>query len=173
MTIKKTNVMLLSIILILSWQLQAQTCNSDITLVSPTSRFATNGDGIATDNQTGLMWMRCSLGQTWSGATCTGTATLHSWKVALEEAESTSFAGNSDWRLPNIKELNSIVEAACFRPAINETIFPATASGFYWSSSSNAYSSDYAWGVDFDNGNDETYSKDYYISRVRLVRAGQ
>ncbi len=49
----------------------AQTCNHDsIPATAPASRFSDNGDGTATDTLTGLLWKRCSEGQTWDGATC-------------------------------------------------------------------------------------------------------
>jgi hypothetical protein len=59
------------------------------------------------------MWMRCALGQNWNGATCTGSGQAYTWQAALQAAEGSSFAGYSDWRLPDIKELSSIVEQAC------------------------------------------------------------
>ncbi len=177
MTTKKINIMLLSIIVILSGQLQARTCNPNITLVSPTDRFTINGDGTATDDQTGLMWMRCSLGLVWDSenATCTGTATTHDWKAALSAAESYTFASNSDWRLPNVRELTSITDIACYNPAINEEIFPETGSSDYnnyWSSSPDATAAFVAWAVDFASGDGKTAVKNNE-SRVRLVRTGQ
>jgi len=80
--------------------------------------------------------MRCTLGQTWSGATCTGSPTPYVWADALAAAQSSSFAGHTDWRIPNVKELLSIVERRC-SPAINDTVFPATFPGVYWTSSPN------------------------------------
>ncbi len=171
MNIKKINVILFSIILIVSGQLQAaQICNPDITLVSPDSRFTTNGDGTATDNQTDLVWMRCSIGQTWDGSTCTGTATTFNWQAALDEAESTIFAGSSDWRLPNTKELGTIAETACYNPSINETIFPATATDvYYWCSTGNVTHGYRAWSQDFLNAYNGGANKDH-LKYARLVR---
>jgi len=116
-------------------QLQAQECNGNIIETTPTSRFTQNNAFIA-DNTTRLFWMRCAVGQVWSGAgqfpECTGTATLYNWKQALDE--SIIFNAGAGWRLPNIKELSSIVERACKDPAINETIFPNTENAFWTSS---------------------------------------
>jgi len=93
----------------------AQTCKYDsIPATAPASRFTDNGDGTVTDKTTGLQWQRCSQGQTWSGGTCAGTATGHTWQAALQLADVATYAGRSDWRLPNIKELASIVEQACY-----------------------------------------------------------
>ncbi len=109
-------------------------CNTAITESTPDSRFTINGDTV-TDNQTGLIWMRCSVGKSWDGSTCTGTATLVNWKTALETAENFVFAGADNWRLPNIKELTSIMEFSCSAPALNENIFPNNTASIYYSSS--------------------------------------
>ncbi|MBP8289539.1 MAG: DUF1566 domain-containing protein, partial [Chromatiaceae bacterium] len=117
-----------------------QTCKYDsIPATALASRFTDNGDGTVTDKATGLQWQRCSQGQTWSGGTCTGIATVGGWQWALQRADVASYAGRSDWRLPSIKELASIVERACDSPAIDLAVFPATPftgdRTAYWSSS--------------------------------------
>ncbi|MDP4028446.1 MAG: DUF1566 domain-containing protein [Gallionella sp.] len=58
------------------------------------------------------------------------------WNAALAAAKDANFAGHSDWRLPNIKELESIVESCGYNPAINRTLFPATPDEYFWSGSS-------------------------------------
>ncbi|MFA7241626.1 MAG: DUF1566 domain-containing protein [Sulfuricellaceae bacterium] len=136
---------------------------------TPTADFTDNGDGTATHNTTGLMWKRCSEGQTWNGGSCTGTAATYTWAQAV--ALTSTFVGKSDWRLPTVRELQSIAEMEAFNPAINGTIFPNTPASYFWSASSYAGGSDSAWVVYFDYGNgspNKTYS--YY---VRLVRGGQ
>jgi hypothetical protein len=56
------------------------TCNyASIVATAPASRFTDNGDGTVTDTATGLQWKRCSEGQSWDGATCSGTATNYYW----------------------------------------------------------------------------------------------
>jgi hypothetical protein len=103
----------------------AQTCfPSNIAATAPDSRYALNANGTVVDKKTGLMWMRCPLGETWSNGICTGSIQHYKWQSALQIAESTVFAGLSDWRLPNKKELHSIVERRCYNPAINLTAFP-------------------------------------------------
>ena len=62
------------------------------------NEFIDNGDETISDNATGLMWMKSDDG---SG---------HLWEEALSYAEVNEFAGYSDWRLPNVKELQSIVD---------------------------------------------------------------
>lgn len=149
-------------------------CNSAITPTAPASDFSLNGDGTATHNATGLIWMRCSLGYDWdsNSSACTagaGATTTYTWSAALTAAEATNFAGHSDWRLPNIKELTSIVEYACYSPAIDETVFPDTQSDYYWSSSPYADYSKGGWLLDVYYGTASDYLKSSGFS-VRLVR---
>ncbi len=148
-------------------------CNNNIQASTPDSRFTTTPDTVS-DNITGLMWMRCSLGQSGGGCS-TGSAATYTWETALHSpaaANAVNTYGYGDWRLPNSKELASIVEVKCYDPAINANIFPNTPSGFYWSSSPYADSNNYAWGVYFYDGNDSSDNKvnSYF---VRLVRGGQ
>lgn len=152
----------------------AQTCKyASIRATAPASRFSDNLDGTVTDKASGLQWKRCAEGQTWSGGTCTGSPTTHFWQQALQLADTASYAGHSDWRLPNIKELSSIVERACYSPAIDQAVFPAAPTSYFWSASPYAYGSDYAWYVYFYNGYNGYSYKGYYYPHVRLVRGGQ
>ncbi len=105
--------------------------------------FANNGDGTITDNATGLMWMQDDNGE--------GV----NWKNALSYAENLNFAGHEDWRLPNAKELQSIVDYSGTYPTIDTNYFNYTAdSAYFWSNTSayfglqnpNRY---YAWYVAF------------------------
>ena len=150
-----------------------QNRNPAVPITTPTSDFVLHNDGTVTHTPTGLMWMRCSLGQTWDGASCSGEASTYTWADALQAAaQNTRFAGYADWRLPNRRELLSIVEQSCWAPSINAAVFPSTPSQFFWSSSPNADSSGPAWGVHFVNGHVDNRYK-YNANRVRLVRAPQ
>jgi len=66
-----------------------------------------NGDGTASNSKTGLTWKRCHEGQTWTGSTCTGKPKEYTWDEAKKLKS--SFAGKTDWRLPSIDELHTIV----------------------------------------------------------------
>ena len=108
--------------------------NENTSITATTTHLTDNTDGTITDPETGLIWKKCSEGQTWSSAgnSCSGVADTgsYNWAQALIRAqevnagtEGQSFS-QTDWRLPNIKELASIVELRCFSPAINNTVFP-------------------------------------------------
>lgn len=166
----KTCGLFLSISLFFSTAIFAQTCNvNNLALTTPSSDFQPDDRGVVTHNKTGLMWMRCSIGQTWDGKTCSGSVDNYTWQQALQVAEEHNFAGYSDWRLPNKNELASILENNCEQPAINLDIFPGTKAAYYWSSTPFAAFANMAWSVHFNN------SFVYYEFKsgpihVRLVR---
>jgi hypothetical protein len=129
-------------------------------------RFVVNGAEV-TDQRTGLVWARCSVGQSWSGSACTGTATTLTHEAALAHAQ-----GQSGWRLPNVKELASLADKGCQSPAIDSVAFPNTPSSWYWTSSPYVGDSGYAWYVYFGYGVVGSGGR-YSYRRVRLVRASQ
>ncbi len=125
-----------------------------------------NGNGTVTDNSTGLMWQQAEGGS-------------KTWTDALSYCNNLSLAGNSDWRLPNVKELTSIVDYTRGGPSINTAAFPNANAFSYWSSTTFTYYAGYAWPVDFDNGFVNNYvnvnspaSDDYYVRCVRSVQSG-
>ena len=138
--------------------------------------YTNNNNGTITDNTTGLMWKACDQEQVWNDGdpdSCTdGTSGNYTWTVALTEAQNHTFAGYNDWRLPNIKELTSIVDYTKASPSINP-VFPNANTASFWSSTLYTNASigpDYAWRVSFINGYvSGTYRKDDN-RRVRLVR---
>ena len=122
------------------------------------------------------MWKVCSEGQSWSANSCRGATGLYDWQAALQLPQnlnaSGGYAGYTDWRLPNIKELASIVELSCSSPAINVAIFAWTSAIFYWSASPYENNKNNTWGVDFRSGDNYVDSRSYTYG-VRLVRGGQ
>jgi formylglycine-generating enzyme required for sulfatase activity len=125
----------------------------------PDPRFSDNGDGTITDNQTGLYWQKIQ-----SPSTMT-------WEEALAYSESLSLAGKSDWRLPNIKELQSLNDVKLSKPSFDATFFPNVISGNYWSSTTLFQTTTKAWDINIDYGivsyNDKTQKEN-----VLLVKGG-
>ena len=130
--------------------------------------YTDNSDGTITDNSTGLMWKKCSEGL--SGSDCeTGSATTMNWTTATSTCESDETAGYTDWRLPNIKELLSIVDYGKVYPAIDTDVFPATVGDYYWSSTAYFGLPNISWSVDFYDGN-TGYGAKGDVDYVRCVR---
>ena len=153
---------------------QAVTCapGTNIQPSNPDIAYSPSADGsTVTHKPTGLIWKRCAEGQT--GSSCSGSATTHTWAQALSLASTSSFAGQTDWRLPNLKELRSLVEECRSNPSINDTIFPAVLTSWdFWSGSPYAGNSNESWVVSFDNGY-VGYGGRNNSAAVRLVRGGQ
>ena len=121
------------------------------------------GDEV-TDSATGLVWRRCTEGQTWSGNSCTGTALPMTYEQAFLRAQT------AGWRLPNIKELATIADKAKQNPAIDSLAFPVTPSGYFWSATPRVGDSVFAWVILFYDGSVVGGSRSSLPSYVRLVR---
>ena len=148
----------------------AHPCDENIDLRTPDSDFTINGDKTITHKTTGLMWSRSNV-----NAANSSSDYEYNWLQALEIAEASTLAGYTDWRLPNIKELASIVETACHIPSININVFPGTSTtSAYWTSTPVASFPSYAWAISFNKGFDKKYPKeeDFDVSFVRIVRGG-
>lgn len=157
-------------------------------VVLPNPRFTDNGDGTITDNLTHLIWLKdanCSQGD-------------RSWDNALADVEelnsSQTMNGHNcdnytgtftDWRLPNVRELQSLINYAFNDPALSDSAgtaewaqgdaFTDIGSASYWSSTTDANFTDFgalfAWFVNFDNG-DVLSSNKTNGSFVLPVRGG-
>ena len=148
--------------------LATQTCRIlDLPLSAPTERYKVNTDGTVKDNATGLLWKRCSEGQ--SGASCeNGSASTFSWREAVALAAVSDHAGSKRWRLPTIRELATLLEYQCTMPAINMSVFPATPAVNFWSATPYAGYLNGAWNINFNDGVHDNSSKNYRLY-VRLV----
>ena len=119
------------------------------------SDFTTSSDGkTVTDNRTGLMWQKEYV-------------TDKTWQQALKYCEDLSYAGYSDWRLPNKNELASLVNYE--KSGSPYSYFPDMPSNYFWSSSTRVRSTDSAWYVSFYYGYVSNDFKTFY-KYVRCVR---
>jgi hypothetical protein len=134
------------------------------------NRFTDNGNGTVTDNLTSLIWLKnanCFSTQTWSTA-LNSANTLASGSCSLADG---SVAG--DWRLPNRKELKSLVDASKSSPALPAGHpFTDVQSYSYWSSTTYAPNTARAWYVLMYDGYVYIYDKGN-SSYVWPVRGGQ
>jgi len=169
----------------------------------PALSYTDNGDGTATDNNTGLMWeVKDNAGGIHD------VDNVYSWTSSVTGADGTAFtvflatlnnkcdgdettactsnancagignglcghAGHRDWRIPNVKELQSIVDYGTSNPLTIDPSFPGlTAANFYWSSTPfAAFFPSGVWVVSFGNGIWVSDSKES-VRNVRAVRGG-
>jgi len=133
----------------------------------PSPRFTDNGNGTVTDNLTGLIWLK--------NANCFG---LKNWATALNDANTLasgacglsdgSVAG--DWRLPNVRELQSLIDYGRVIPALpSGHPFTGVQSADYWTSTSSAFYPPHAWRVGLYVGgvNVDAKTLTYYVWSVR------
>ena len=143
-------------------------------VVWPSPRFTDNSNETVTDNMTGLEWTKDANAP---GPTACGLGTSKTWQGALDYVaclNTNSYFGHNDWRLPDRKELYSLVDRSKYNPAIPAGHpFTSVQSDFYWSSTTDAYDTDGAWGVDMYYCNLGTGYKGGGIHYVWPVRSGQ
>ena len=127
--------------------------------LAATDTWLDNGDGTVTDMATGQIWQQGDK-----------AGLIHADAIAY--CQDLILAGNSNWHLPNIKELASIVDHRVDNPAIEEVTFLITNSQRdYWSSTDQPGNPDEAaMGIDFVDGWVIRFFKDFPLN-VRCVRA--
>ena len=133
-------------------------------LAWPATRFTVQANtNCVTDNLTGLIWAR--------NANQFGTVT---WSNALSSCNNLNYGGQTDWRLPNLKELLSLIDYANSGPALpSDNHFAGVQSGLYWSSTTLAGDTSHAWYVYLGDGNMSYDVKDGDSYYVWPVRGGQ
>lgn len=122
----------------------------------PNPRFSDNGDGTVTDFLTGLIWLK--------NANCYSTRL---WSIALSDCNNLADAScgltdgsiAGDWRLPNAKELQSLIDYSRTNPVL-PTVHPFSnvQSDLYWTSTSYPGAPTMAWGVNMNAGNINYYN---------------
>jgi len=119
---------------------------------------------VVTDHITGLQWQDNADAKTiteyWAGV---------QWQEAKDYCAALELGGYSDWRLPNRKELEGLIDYGRTHPAINPVFI--NIEYHYWSSTTRAGDSDFAWAVSFRYGWN-SYFRKHSRDHVRCVRAG-
>ena len=133
----------------------------------PSPRFTDNGDGTVTDNLTGLIWLKnanCYGSRIWSTA-LSDANTLNSGECGLSDG-----SAEGDWRLPNRRELHSLVDSDYAYPAL-PSVHPFTTvqSDYYWSSTTFLTNSFDAWGVHLGDARviNDPKASTYYVWPIR------
>lgn len=125
----------------------------------PQQQLIDNGNGTVTDAASGLVWQQTDPG-------------FMTWESALSYCKGLSFANNTDWRLPNIKEIESLTDDVIFNPSINIAFFPTAQADRYWSSTTELVNPTYADNVEFADGHVGDRDKSGFLY-TRCVRGGQ
>ena len=148
--------------------------------------YTDNGDGTITDDATGLTWEKLGrdggihdvgFADTWSSATA----------VKIAQLNTAAFAGHSDWRVPNRRELDSLLSLSGAQPAVQPAFddgcapgcsplaCSCTSAGPYWSSSVYAPDASRRWTVSFGDGSVIAADKSSIsaIAGLRAVRGGR
>jgi len=152
-------------------------------------RFRDNGDGTLTDESTGLVWEKKGddgglHDKDGAFAWEPGAGSVWEWIAAVNAEGGGGFAGRKDWRVPNRKELESIVDAGRFNPALPAAFSSACAPGctavvcsctasllHYWTSTSVAAAPEtFAWSVLPSSGAVQASSRKTALGHVRAVR---
>jgi len=118
----------------------------------PAPRFTFDDDTV-TDHGTGLMWQR-------------GHLDAQEWPVALASCEGLDLGGFSDWRLPTLKETQTLVDARRLQPAIDVVAFPDTPPEWFWSSTPITVPPSQAWATSYTDG----YASIHAFTELQLVR---
>lgn len=155
----------------------------------PTPRFTDNSNGTVTDNLTGLIWLKTANCLDTVGGINKGLGVL-SWADALIWSNNlaagrcglTDASTVGQWRLPNLREMQSLIHYAFYNPALSNTSgwekwtegvpFAGVQSDYYWSSTTYAASTASAWFVDLRYGH-VVYASKTSTVYVWPVRGGQ
>lgn len=128
-----------------------------------TTRFTDNGDGTVTDILTGLMWLQDAEATAATGAI---------WTNAVSTAAASTVGGYDDWRLPNVRELESLLDMSQSAPCLPSGHHFLNCNHRFWTSTTRAGQTGFAWYIDITNGSIQSADKDtiYYVWPVRSTQ---
>lgn len=131
----------------------------------PEPRFVDHGDETVTDRATGLMWTKDSQ----------PIPIEMNWYDAIKACNDFVFAGYDNWRMPNVRELQSLIDFGAYDPALpgDHPFTNVQTSAPYWSSTTSMPHSAQAWSVGMLNGNVRRYNKASSLFHVWPVRRGR
>jgi hypothetical protein len=109
--------------------------------------------GVVTDTKTKLIWQQ------------EAAPSPYTWNEAKTYCSTLTLNG-LEWRLPGVKELETLVDESRVNPAIDRTAFPNTTAQFYWTASLVTSFEGNGWTVDFTRGGDNFFP----ITSTQLVR---
>jgi len=149
------------------------------------TRFTDNGDGTVTDTRTALMWEKKTQDgsvhdnddlYTWSTSSPYNPDGTAFFGFLAWLNGKTPFAGYSNWRLPTVAELKTIVDLSVpgcgsGQACVDQTVFGPTQAADYWSASTVPLSSIDAWGMSFFYGSEGVINKTG-TAYIRAVRGG-
>ncbi len=153
----------------------------------PNPRFTDNGDGTVTDNLTGLVWLQnanCFGLKSWTEALAFAQALYDGWTGdgSGGDCDLTDGSTVTQWRLPNRRELDSLLALQYSNPALSNdagdgkwtsgagSTFTGVQSSYYWSSTTYAGNTNSAWSVNLNLGDvffDNKTTGSYYVWPVR------
>ena len=129
--------------------------------------YTNNGNGTITDNITGLMWISDPINNVGEPFDATMPFT-----TALMNTSALSYAGHSDWRVPNFHELTTLLRFGGSTPFISDpTLFHVEGSTSYWTSTSHIHDDTRAWVIRFDRMSISHMGKSsqYWVRPVRTA----
>jgi hypothetical protein len=146
----------------------------------PSPRFTDNGDGTVKDNLTGLIWLQdanCDGVMAWSNALAHANGLYDGCSDCGGADDDCGLSDDSsagDWRLPNVKELQSLIDFGEYNPVLpSGHPFTGVQSSDYWSSTTNADITSTAWRVYMSDGSavSDDKSSGYFVWPVRDATA--
>lgn len=132
-----------------------------------------NGEVVVHDSKTGLVWQQNSADTNHDGSVTSApypAGDTMKWQDAMDYCKELEYAGRTDWRLPDLQELTTLVDYVRSYPAIDQ-LFQCE-SDYYWSASTYEEDGNEAWYIHFNFGSDHWKAKDKRAF-VRCVRKDQ